>query len=65
MSVDHTPIDRISPLLERFRVRTRLFHTGPLCGVTAFTPQPGQGFLHVLRAGQMSVSHHGGHGRPR
>jgi len=50
-------IDRISPLLDRFRVRTRVLHTGPLCGVTSFTTQPGRGFLHVLRAGEMTVTH--------
>ncbi|WP_110207227.1 AraC family transcriptional regulator [Nocardioides daejeonensis] len=50
-------LDRISPLLERFRVRTKVFHTGPLCGVTTFAARPGQGFLHVLRAGEMTVSH--------
>lgn len=52
-----TSLDRISPLLERFRVRTRLFHTGPLCGVTTFAAHPGRGFLHVLRRGQMTVTH--------
>lgn len=52
-----TDVDRLSPLLERFRVRTRLFHTGPLCGVTTFAAQPGRGFLHVLRAGEMEVTH--------
>ncbi len=50
-------LDRISPLLERFRVRTKLFHTGPLCGVTRFGAQPGRGFLHVLRRGEMEVTH--------
>ncbi|GAB09530.1 putative AraC family transcriptional regulator [Gordonia araii NBRC 100433] len=54
-----TSLDRLSPLLERFRVRTRLFHTGPLCGVTAFPAQPGRGFLHVLRDGDMEVTHPG------
>lgn len=52
-----TSVDRLSPLLERFRVRTRLFHTGPLCGVTTFAAQPGRGFLHVLREGEMDVTH--------
>ena len=56
-------IDRLSPLLERFRVRTRLFHTGPLCGVTTFAAQPGRGFLHVLRRGEMDVTHQGAGGR--
>lgn len=56
-------LDRLSPLLDRFRVRTRLFHTGPLCGVTTFAAQPGRGFLHVLRRGEMTVSHQGSGGR--
>lgn len=51
------PIDRLSGLFERFRVRAHLFHTGPLCGVTHFAAKSGRGFLHVLRRGQMTVSH--------
>ena len=51
------PIDRLSPLFEQFRVRTRLFHTGPLCGTTTFATVPGRGFLHVLRSGEMEVTH--------
>lgn len=49
--------DRLDALLERFRVRTRLFHSGPLCGVTTFAAQPGRGFLHVLREGEMEITH--------
>lgn len=56
-------VDRLSPLLERFRVRTTTFHTGPLCGVTTFPAQPGRGFLHVLRRGSMEISHRGSDGR--
>ena len=52
-----TPLDRLSPLLERFRVRAHLFHNGPLCGVTRFAAAPGRGFLHVLRRGEMVVTH--------
>lgn len=52
-----TSVDRLSSLLESFRVRTRLFHTGPLCGVTTFAAQPGRGFLHVLRQGEMSMTY--------
>jgi AraC-like DNA-binding protein len=55
--------DRIAPLIERFRVRTHLFHAGPLCGVTTFAAQPGHGFLHVLRSGEMEVAHAGRNGR--
>jgi AraC-like DNA-binding protein len=51
------PLDRLSSLLERFRIRAHLFHTGPLCGVTHFAAKPGRGFLHVLRHGEMTVSH--------
>lgn len=59
------PIDRLSALLERFRVRAHLFHTGPLCGVTHFDAAPGRGFLHVLRQGEMSVTHPARSGPPR
>lgn len=51
------PLDRLSPLFERFRVRASLFHAGPLCGVTQFDAQPGRGFLHVMRRGEMEVRH--------
>lgn len=50
-------LDRLSPLLERFRVHTRLFHSGPLCGTTVFPASGGHGFLHVLRRGDMEVTH--------
>ncbi|GAB6903903.1 AraC family transcriptional regulator [Kineosporia succinea] len=52
-----TSLDRISPLLRSFRVSTSVFHTGPLCGVTTFAARPGRGFLHVLRRGEMTVTH--------
>jgi AraC-like DNA-binding protein len=51
------PIDRLSSLLERFRVRADLFHTGPLCGITHFAAKPGRGFLHVMQRGEMVVTH--------
>jgi len=53
----HEPIDRLSVLLERFRVRAALFHTGPLCGRIRFDAQPGRAFLHVLRRGTLTVRH--------
>lgn len=49
--------DRLTPLLERFRVETRLFHAGALCGVTTFPAQPGRGFLHVLRSGTLTTTY--------
>lgn len=59
------PVDRLSGLLERFRVRAHLFHAGPLCGVTHFDAQEGRGFLHVLRRGEMVVTHRPRSGAPR
>ncbi len=59
------PLDRLSTLLERFRVRAHLFHAGPLCGVTHFAAEPGRAFLHVLRRGEMQLVHHAGRGAPR
>ncbi|MGW9158142.1 MULTISPECIES: AraC family transcriptional regulator [unclassified Microbacterium] len=50
-------VDRLTALLERFRVRTRLFHSGPLCGTTVFPASSGHGYLHVLRRGEMEVTH--------
>jgi len=47
------PVDRLTPLLQRFRVQTQLFHAGPLCGVTDFSAETGRGFLHILRRGAM------------
>lgn len=38
-------------------MRTRLFHSGPLCGTTVFPASGGHGYLHVLRRGEMEVTH--------
>jgi len=59
------PIDRLSTLLEHFRVRAHLFHAGPLCGTTHFAAQPGRGFLHVLKHGEMVVTHRARGGAPK
>ncbi len=58
-------VDRLSSLLERFRVRTHLFHNGPLCGVTHYAALPGRGFLHVLRRGEMVLTHRPRSGAPK
>jgi AraC-like DNA-binding protein len=52
-----TGVDRLSALLDRFRVRAALFHSGALCGSTTFEAVPGRAFLHVLRRGSMQVRH--------
>lgn len=54
---DASPLDRLGPLLDRFRVRASLFHAGMLCGVTRFAAEPGRAFLHVLRHGELQVRH--------
>lgn len=59
------PIDRLSSLLERFKVRARLFNNGPLCGVSRFPAIPGRGFLHVMKQGQMELRHSAKAGLPR
>lgn len=51
------PIDRLSALLARFRVRARLSFSGVLCGLQQFDAQPGRGYLHVLRRGSLEVTH--------
>lgn len=58
-------LDRLSALLERFRVRAHLFHAGPLCGLTHFDAAAGRGFLHVLWRGEMTVTHRARSGAPR
>ena len=58
------PIDRLAGVLENFRFRAQLFHSGPLCGLTSFDADEGHGYLHVLRRGQLDVSHPGNHDLP-
>jgi AraC-like DNA-binding protein len=60
-----TPVDRLSSLLERFRVRAHLFHNGPLCGVTHYAAEPGRGFLHLMRSGEMLLTHRARSGAPK
>jgi len=56
------PMDRLSALLEKFRVRASLFHTGRLCGTQQFEAYPGRAFLHVLRRGSVELRHASGSG---
>jgi AraC-like DNA-binding protein len=57
MAIDiSSPIDRLSALLERFRIKAHLFHSGALCGVSSFAAEAGRGYLHVLRRGEMQVT---------
>lgn len=51
-------VDRLQGLLQRFSVSARMFHSGPLCGLTDFQPD-GQGQLHLVRRGPVEVRHAG------
>ena len=50
-------VDRLSALLERFRVHARLSFSGEMCGVHTFAKVENKAYLHVLRRGAMQVSH--------
>ena len=58
------PVDRLSTLLERFRIRTRMSFSGPMCGKHVFTQQSNKAYLHVLRSGSMEIRHPGAKGVP-
>jgi AraC-like DNA-binding protein len=59
------PIDRLSTLLERFRVRTHLSFNGTMCGLHRFDQSDGKGYLHLLRRGNLEVRHPGTKGMPK
>ena len=52
-------LDRLSGLLSHFRVQAQLHHNGALCGLHHFDATEGHGYLHVLRRGQLKISHPG------
>ncbi len=58
-------IDRLSGLLERFRLEAHLHHSGALCGITQFDAREGYGYLHVLRRGDLEVRHPGSRHLPK
>lgn len=57
MSEISQPIDRLSALLERFRVKAHLSFSGAMCGLHQFPHREGIGYLHVLRHGSVEVNH--------
>jgi AraC-like DNA-binding protein len=59
------PIDRLSGILERFRVEAELHFAGALCGMNQFDASAGHGYLHVLRRGELKVSHPGRRDLPK
>jgi AraC-like DNA-binding protein len=51
------PVDRLSTLLERFRIRTRMSFSGPMCGKHVFAQESNKAYLHVLKSGSMEIRH--------
>jgi len=49
--------DRLDALLQRFSVTARMFHSGPLCGVTDFYEIEDLGQLHVVKRGVVVVDY--------
>lgn len=51
--------DRLEALFDHFGVASRLFHTGPLCGIHDVGDAGGPGHLHLVRSGRVEVVHGG------
>ena len=50
-------MDLLSQLMEHFSIRTGVFYSGHLCGVSSFKPeQQNRGHLHVLNAGELTLT---------
>jgi AraC-like DNA-binding protein len=52
-------VDRLDALLQHFALRAEMFHSGPLCGLTAFEAEPERGQLHLVRRGAVTVRNPG------
>jgi AraC-like DNA-binding protein len=52
-------LDRLDALLQRFSLRAEMFHSGPLCGLTAFEADAERGQLHLVRRGEVTVCNPG------
>lgn len=54
-------MDLLSQLMEYFSIRTGVFYSGRLCGVSSFNGEQGtQGHLHVLTRGELVLARNGG-----
>lgn len=50
-------MDLLSQLMEHFSIRTGVFYSGHLCGISSFQPeQQHRGHLHVLNAGDLILT---------
>lgn len=53
-------LDRLAPLLERFRLSASVFHSGALCGLVGFDEADGVGHLHLVDSGEVFLARHAG-----
>lgn len=47
--------DRLTPLLQRLELKSRVFYAGNLCSLANFDAADGVGHLHVLKAGRLQL----------
>ncbi|BAN47513.1 AraC family transcriptional regulator [Metapseudomonas resinovorans] len=48
-------MDRLSTLLSQFGVRSRLFHSGKLCGTATYDGTDQRGHIHLLQSGSLGL----------
>lgn len=48
--------DILSPLLDRFSLRTGVFYSGTLCGIHQFRDEATEGHLHLIKRGPVEIS---------
>ena len=52
-------MDKLSEVLQRFSISAGVFHSGGLCGVSAFDEDEQTAHLHLLKSGQIKLTTHG------
>jgi AraC-like DNA-binding protein len=52
-------LDRLDALLRHFSLQAEMFHSGALCGLTAFEADAERGQLHLVRRGPVTVRNPG------
>ncbi|WP_219211730.1 AraC family transcriptional regulator [Variovorax boronicumulans] len=52
-------VDRLEALLAHFSVTANVFQTGALCGISDLSDRGSCGHLHLVRSGEVGVSHGG------
>lgn len=55
MDANRLIMDRLTPLLARFELSARVFHTGPLCAWADFDGADGVGHIHLVREGHLRI----------